>query len=211
MAAQVSIVLPTYNRAHLLTRALDSVQMQTFEDWELVIVDDGSTDATEHVVARYADSDPRIRRYFQPNSGLSMARNAGIDRSGGDFITFLDSDDEYLPTHLEIRVAYMRRHPEVDMLHGGLVVVGGPDMVPDIHDPSRSIPIAECFVGGTFFMRAHVPRRVGGFRKPDFGDDYEFMQRVLPLFRVERCHEATYVYHRDAPDSMCNQAARPGG
>lgn len=207
MAPQVSIVLPTFNRAHLLPRAIDSVQIQTFDNWELVIVDDGSTDSTEHVVARYAASDRRIRRHYQPNAGLSMARNAGIDRARGEYITFLDSDDEYLPTHLEARVRHMEAHPGIDMLHGGLVVVGGPDTVPDVHDPSRQIPIADCFVGGTFFMREYVPRRLGGFRKPDFGDDYEFMQRALAIFSVERFAEATYVYHRDAPDSMCNQAS----
>ncbi len=203
----ISVVMPSYNRAHLLDRAVASLLAQTFRDWELVLVDDGSTDNTGDVSARLAAQDRRIRVVHQQNTGLSGARNAGIARAAGELITFLDSDDEYLLGHLALRAAHMAAHPAVDLIHGGVVIVGGPAEVPDRTQPGRMIAIADCYVGGTFFMRRHVPAALGGFRKPDFGDDYDFMTRALGRFRVERVDWPTYVYHRETPDSMCNLAA----
>lgn len=94
-----SIILPTYNRAHFLPKAIESVLKQTFEDWELIIVDDGSTDNTKEVVAKYQDS--RIRYIYQKNQERSAARNNGIDQAQGEYICFLDSDDYYLPERLQ--------------------------------------------------------------------------------------------------------------
>lgn len=93
-----SIILPTYNRAHFLPKAIESVLAQTFEDWELVIVDDGSTDNTKEVVLAYQDL--RIVYIYQDNQERSAARNNGMSKAKGDFICFLDSDDYYLPEKL---------------------------------------------------------------------------------------------------------------
>jgi glycosyltransferase involved in cell wall biosynthesis len=93
-----SIIVPTYNRAHFLPKAIESVLSQTFEDWELVIVDDGSTDTTREVVLAYQD--PRIVYIYQENQERSAARNHGISKAKGEYICFLDSDDYYLPEKL---------------------------------------------------------------------------------------------------------------
>lgn len=93
-----SIIIPTYNRAHLISKAIESVLAQTFTDWELLIIDDGSKDNTAEVVRSYADA--RIRYIYQDNAERSAARNNGITQSKGEFITFLDSDDYYLPERL---------------------------------------------------------------------------------------------------------------
>lgn len=95
-----SVVMPTYNRAKWLEGAIQSVLNQTFEDFELIIVDDGSTDNTRDLVSGFADS--RILYYYQENKERSAARNAGIKLASGDYVCFLDSDDVYLPWHLEI-------------------------------------------------------------------------------------------------------------
>jgi len=94
-----SIIIPVYNRAHVLGRALSSVLAQTCQDFEIVIVDDGSPDDPAQIVAQFAD--PRILFIRQPNSGGGAARNAGIDACRGRYIAPLDSDDEFLPGHLE--------------------------------------------------------------------------------------------------------------
>ena len=94
-----SIVVPTYNRAGFISKALDSVLIQTFNDFELIIIDDGSTDNTKEVIEKYNDS--RIKYFFQNNKERSAARNEGIRISKGKYITFLDSDDYYLPQRLE--------------------------------------------------------------------------------------------------------------
>lgn len=95
-----SIILPTYNRASFLTRSIGSVIEQSFQDWELIIIDDGSTDHTKEVVNSF--NDPRIQYFYQENSERSAARNKGIDQANSDWVCFLDSDDEYLPEHLEV-------------------------------------------------------------------------------------------------------------
>jgi len=94
-----SIIIPTYNRAHLIAKAIESVINQTLSSWELIIVDDGSTDNTKEIVDSYNDS--RIRYIFQQNAERSAARNNGIKNSTGTYICFLDSDDYYLPNRLE--------------------------------------------------------------------------------------------------------------
>ncbi|UZR92539.1 glycosyltransferase family 2 protein [Chondrinema litorale] len=96
-----SIILPTYNRDNLLSKAIESVQNQTFEDWELIIVDDGSTDNTVEVIKNY-QSDLRIKYIYQENAERSTARNNGIKNAKGQYICFLDSDDYYLSNHLSV-------------------------------------------------------------------------------------------------------------
>jgi glycosyltransferase involved in cell wall biosynthesis len=106
---QVSVVIPTFNRAQLLGRAIDSVLAQTFRDLEIIVVDDGSTDDTRDVVARYGDA---VRYLHQPNAGVSAARNAGVRAARHELIAFLDSDDVWLPRKLELQVPPMA-DPEV--------------------------------------------------------------------------------------------------
>ncbi len=96
-----SVILPTYNRAHFLDRSIQSVINQTFTDWELIIVDDGSTDNTKEVVEKYQKSDSRIKYIYQENKRLPTARNTGIINSNGMYICFLDSDDQYKSNHLK--------------------------------------------------------------------------------------------------------------
>ena len=101
----VSIILPTYNRAGLISAALDSLLRQTYQKWECIIIDDGSTDDTVDVLKTY--DDPRIVYVYQENRGVSAARNTGISRCKGDMIALLDSDDEWLPKKLEKQLSYM--------------------------------------------------------------------------------------------------------
>lgn len=196
----VSVVLATLNRRHLLPRAIASLQAQRFVDWECVVIDDGSTDGTDELFGSLHDE--RFRYQWQPNRGLSAARNLGMERARGRYITFLDSDDEYLPDHLAVRVEMLDGRPDLDLVHGGLVVVGASPFVPDFDDETRMISLYECAVGGTFFMRRTVPDVVGPFEPLDFGDDTEFMRRASQIVRVATVEEATYVYHRDTPGSM---------
>ncbi|MFM7681211.1 MAG: glycosyltransferase family 2 protein, partial [Bacteroidota bacterium] len=95
-----SIIIPTYNRANLLPETIRSVQNQTFEDWECIVVDDGSTDNTNQVVEEIIKLDSRIKYVFQENAERSAARNNGIRNSYGEYICFLDSDDHFLSDHL---------------------------------------------------------------------------------------------------------------
>lgn len=114
MAETVSVIIPTYNRRHCLPRALDSVLAQTTAALEIIVVDDGSTDGTEQLLAK---NYPGVICLRQANRGVSAARNAGIDRSRGDWLAFLDSDDEWLPAKLETQLATAAAHPDCPLVH----------------------------------------------------------------------------------------------
>lgn len=104
-----SVVIPLYNRREAIVRAIESVQRQTFQDFEIVVVDDGSSDSPEEVITGLDDS--RVRLIRQDNAGAAAARNTGIDEARGNYIAFLDSDDTFLPHHLESALAYLTPNP----------------------------------------------------------------------------------------------------
>jgi len=122
-APVVSVIIPTYNRRDYLQEAIDSVLAQTFTNFEIIVVDDGSTDGTgEALEQRYGD---RIRYEWQENQGESAARNRGIKMAQGEFIALLDSDDMWLPTKLERQVASMREHPSTGMVTCRMLTING--------------------------------------------------------------------------------------
>jgi GT2 family glycosyltransferase len=108
----VSVILPTYNRATIVTRAIDSILAQTYPLIEAIVIDDGSTDDTQDVLRRY---DERVRVLHQKNSGVGAARNFGITHARGEFIAFLDSDDFWRDWKVEAEVAALQRHPEAGL------------------------------------------------------------------------------------------------
>jgi len=112
----VTAIIVTYNRCQFLAEAIDSVLAQTFfiknpQDWELLIIDDGSTDQTELLVQPYLEDWPNLGFYRQPHRGVSAARNTGLSLAKGEFIAFLDSDDLWLPAKIEAQLSYLRAFP----------------------------------------------------------------------------------------------------
>jgi len=108
----VSVIIPTYNRAHLISRAIKSVLNQTYQDFEVIVVDDGSTDNTEEVIKEFQKKDERIKYVrHEKNKGGSAARNTGIKAAKGKYIAFLDSDDEWLPEKLEKQMKVFENAP----------------------------------------------------------------------------------------------------
>lgn len=105
MQSLVSVIIPSYNRAYMLPRALESLLKQTYTNWEALVVDDASTDNTEETVRQFEAKDKRIRFFkLDKNSGACVARNVGIENAKGTYTTFLDSDDEYFPKKIELQV-----------------------------------------------------------------------------------------------------------
>lgn len=198
-----SIVLCTFNRAYLIRRAIESVLKQTFTDWQLIIVDDGSTDHTDEVVQAYLEKDTRILYTYAENQGPGLARNRGILLSAGQYVTFIDSDDEYHPNHLQSRFDILTSQPDIDLLHGGLDIVGDP-YVADKNDTTKKIHLSECFAGGTFFIKRELLRTLGGFQDCTYGDDTDFAERAVASgARIVKTDLPTYRYYRDQPDSLC--------
>ncbi len=110
----VSVIIPTYNRKDIILKSINSVLNQTFTDYELIIVDDGSTDNTLELINNI---DPRIKIITQKNSGVSAARNSGVRASQCKYIAFLDSDDEWVPLYLESCISFLENHPDDSVVH----------------------------------------------------------------------------------------------
>ena len=114
-----SVIVPAYNSEAFLSETLDSLRAQTWQDWEAVVVDDGSTDGTRAVLDAYFKKDPRIRGIFQENAGVSTARNRGLQEAAGDYVLFLDADDLYEPGAL-FAFAVAAKKTDADILLGRL-------------------------------------------------------------------------------------------
>ena len=114
----VSVVMPAYNYGHFISATLESLQAQTFLNWECVVVDDGSTDNTADVVAAFVRSDPRIRFVQQQNRRQAAARNCGLAQISGKYVQFLDADDLLQRRKFELQVAYLEAHDDVDIVYG---------------------------------------------------------------------------------------------
>jgi len=111
----VSIIIPAYNAEKYIQRALESALAQTYKDIEIIVIDDGSTDKTAEIIKTYQD--PRIIYFFQKNQGQGPARNNGIKKSQGEYITFLDADDYYFPEKVEKQVRFLENHPEYQAVY----------------------------------------------------------------------------------------------
>ena len=129
----VSVIIATYNRVNLLAETIDSVLNQRFKDFELIVVDDGSTDETDKLLAAYGT---KIRAYHQNNSGPSAARNLGVRQARGPWIAIQDSDDLSAPNHLEVLYRYAQEHPDCGMVFANGNYLGGP-----AHDRASIIPL----------------------------------------------------------------------
>ncbi len=114
MSPLVSVVIPTYNRSAFLVEAVESVLAQTWEDLEIVVVDDGSTDSTQECVRKYKD---KVRYLRKENGGPASARNVGVRLARGVYVSFLDSDDQCYPERIELQTDYLESHPEFAMVY----------------------------------------------------------------------------------------------
>ncbi|MDH3974418.1 MAG: glycosyltransferase [Deltaproteobacteria bacterium] len=201
--SRVSVIIPTYNRAHFIAECLESVLNQTCGDYEVILIDDGSTDDTEAVIKPYLD---RIRYIKQENQGNAGARNSGVELAKGEILAFNDSDDLWLPDKLEKQINYLDEHPQVDMVCGNGLFFGshkleGKPVIPF----KRAVPLerdgvslASIFMKSslrtpTMVVRRKVFHKVGGF-DPDFKVcvDLDFAFRVLMHFNVAFMNEPLF-------------------
>lgn len=202
----VSILLCTYNRRHLIERAIRSVLAQTWPHWELVIVDDGSTDDTAAAVLPLANRDARMVYVWHPNQGLPLARNLGLRVATGQYIAILDSDDEYAPQHLERRVKYLAANPEVEVLFGGRKLLGpqSRQFVPDAVRAGKKVHLSKCHTAGTLFVKRSVLRAVKGYRNIPFSEDRDLQLRLKAKYEWRNVSFPTYLYHLDADNRLCD-------
>lgn len=197
----VSVVTPTYNRADFLAEAIDSVLAQTYTRFEMIIVDDGSTDGTRELVERYSD-DPRIRYFYQENQGQSVARNWGIAEAKGEFVCFLDSDNAWFPHKLERSLDVFRANPSVDIVYGDNVLIdehgreSGRDSMVRHSGRITSELLKDNFVTmNTTMTRRRCLEEMGGFNPNDpVADDYGLWLRLSSRYKFEYVPEVFGKY-----------------
>ena len=184
----ISVVLPTYNRCDLLAEALRSVVGQSYSNWELLVIDDGSTEPVEATVKSF--SDQRITYHRQMNQGASVARNLGIQIAKGEYVTFLDSDDMMEPTCLAEKVGLAQLRPDAGVIGGGCRYMDfDGNLLSSYTRPRKSInyddlAVWTAFPGatGNIFSKREILLRVGGFKANLFdSEDRDLLRRLVEL------------------------------
>jgi len=202
----VSVVVPTYNRAGLLRRAIESVLAQTFTDYELIVVDDGSTDDTEEVLREFRDRRIRVLR-SEVNQGVSCARNRGIAAARGEWVAFLDSDDEWLPQRLEVQMDQLARQSPDQAAVGYCLCQVHECLTGKVSQPQDTLAEGDVFddllrdrrpkTTSAFIARHGALLDVGRFdERIGIGEDIDLLLRLSQRgYRFSACNEVLVVWH----------------
>lgn len=205
----ISIVLPTHNGARFLHESIDSCLAQTFSDFELILVDDCSTDSTPEILAEYARRDPRIKTYRNPsNLGLPASLNAGFVHATGRYFTWTSDDNRYRPHALQTMAYVLEHRPEVDIVYSDCSVIDNSGSTVAYHRvaPIEKLVNVNC-VGASFLYRRRVHDELNGFDadKP-LVEDYDFWLRAVRRFHFELLPLDLYEY-RQHEDALSTQHA----
>ncbi|WP_246465562.1 glycosyltransferase family 2 protein [Novosphingobium jiangmenense] len=207
---RVSIVLPVHNGAAYLDQAIRSIRSQTFRDFELICVDDGSTDETPEILVRHARSDCRIRVITnRPNKGLPGALNTGFAAARGSLHGWTSDDNIARPQMLERLVAALDANPDAGIAHANYSVIDAAGAVIGFQKvgPASEILLGNR-IGAAFLYREQVTRSLGGYDTGLFGvEDYDFWLRAARTFRFVTLDEDLYLYRRHE-GSLTDQRAR---
>jgi glycosyltransferase involved in cell wall biosynthesis len=202
---KVSVVIPTYDRIETLPRSLDSVINQTFSDWELIVVDDGSIDGTDKMILR---DYPAVRLHRQENGGVSSARNSGVALTSGEWIAFLDSDDAWLPEKLERQLSALANEPELRLSHTDEIWIRNGKRVNQPKEYAKSggaiyrrcLPLC-CICPSSVLLRRDLFDEIGGFDETlPVCEDYDLWLRITarePVHYLDQALVRKYGGHKD--------------
>jgi glycosyltransferase involved in cell wall biosynthesis len=202
----VSVVMPIYNSENYLRDSIGSILAQTYRDWELICVDDGSNDNSLQILLRYEDADPRVRVISRPNSGVARARNDGMALATGRYIAAMDSDDVALPERLSRQVEYMESHPDCVVV-GSAVRIVGPDLLPIQDEPKpqdHETIDAQTLAGSGAAIRQPVAmfrtaavRAIGGYRDEFVTfEDADLYLRLAEIGRLANLADVLLLYRQ---------------
>lgn len=219
---KISVIIPTYNRASYIRDAIESILEQTYPVFEIIVVDDGSTDNTSEVIRLYGD---RIRYFWQQNSGPGAARNRGIKEAKGDYVAFLDSDDIWVQNKTKIQMDFFSKHPHLDIIFGDMANFSETEdnNMPEIKNPkthnyfvahsSDIEQIFDCLIIGnliptpTVICRRACISRIGFFdEKLKIAEDYDYWLRAARICRFGFIN-AVLIKRRRHDDNLINDWA----
>lgn len=199
---KVTVLMPVYNGEKHLEKAIESILTQTFRDFEFIIIDDGSTDGTPTILARYQQKDSRMRVCYQKNEGVTASRNRGCHLAKGNYIAVMDADDVSLPERLAKQVAYLDAHPEVGVLGGWMEVIDE-NSVPQnkVRTPATPSLIEWSLLFGcpvvhpSVMMRRDVIEQLG-FYRPEalLAEDYDLWARACFTTQIGNIPEILVRY-----------------
>lgn len=208
----VSVIIPCYNGAQFLAEAIKSTLAQTCLPLEVIVVDDGSTDETGEVAARYPD----VQYIRQENQGASVARNTGVGKSQGDYLVFLDHDDRLLPTALEVGVNNLNAHPDCGFVFGfSRTIRADGSLLTEAQEERIETANYQLILSGrslsppaTVMFRRTIFEAIGGFDTTfDPAEDYEFYLRVARAFPIY-CHNQVIVEYRRHENNLSGNISR---
>lgn len=213
-APRVSVLLPVWNSERWIAQAVESLLGQTFRDFELLALDDGSTDATPGILARYAERDARVRAVSLPHRGLVATLNEGVAQARGELLARMDADDVSRPERLALQVAYLDRHPECVAL-GAEVLLVDPDGAPirrgDVPVESAAIEAellrgrGEALTHPVAMLRSEAVRAAGGYRDVA-AEDVDLYLRLAERGRLANLPE-TLLEYRQHFEKLCVRRA----
>ena len=197
MQPLVSIILPTYNGARYLAEAIESCLRQTYRNWELILVDDCSVDATPDVITGFVTRDTRIRSIrHERNRKLPEALNTGHAAARGEYLTWTSDDNRLLPTALEELTAYLDQHPAIGLVYADSVLIdeAGRRVRDYPSKPASKLAYMNA-VGPCFLYRRAVYQSVGSYDPQLFmAEDYDYWLRVYRRFEIARLPRTLYEY-----------------
>ena len=216
----ISVVLPVCNGARYIGEAIDSVLAQTWQDWELIVVDDGSADGSGAIAAQYAAGDSRIRVITQENQKLPRALNRGFREAFGEFFTWISADNRMLPACLAAMAEALRHSPDTDMVTGNMFLIGPtgkrltghgwfelPPGSGNVILPASTAMlnlVANNTIGAAFLYRGSVDAVLSGYSPRQFMlEDYDYFMRLNSLFHIRHLPQKEPIYaYRMHPDSL---------
>lgn len=197
---KISVIIPTYNYARYLPRAIDSVLSQTYKDYEIVVVDDGSTDNTKEVLGPYMD---KIRYIYQSNTGISGARNRAIKESQGKYIAFLDADDSWVPEKLTIQMDVFEKNPSVGLVYSKVTLFREDGTIVEVYptrDPGKNAQELAERLGylptSTIMASKSLVEQVGSFDENlPTSEDLDLWVRIARAARIYEVAGPVLAYH----------------
>jgi glycosyltransferase involved in cell wall biosynthesis len=205
----VSVIIPTFNRSSVIIRAINSVLNQSNKDFELIVVDDGSTDETELLLAPLIDSGS-IKYFKRENRGVSTARNFGVEKSSGEWVSFLDSDDEWLHNKLQEQLDFLKNNSGLCIVYGQEIWLRNGTRVNQraVHQKFGGQIfdkcVQQCFIAPSSVMiKANVFHEMGGFDQEFVVcEDYDLWLKISSLYEVGYISNPIIIKHGGHDDQL---------
>jgi len=205
MAPEVTVLIPSYNRAHLIGRAVNCALTQTYPNCHVIVVDDGSTDGTSRLIAEQYGTNPRVRYVYQRNRGVAAARNLGLELARGEYVAFLDSDDLWKPWKIELQVACLQCLPGVGMIWTDMDAVDAQGRLVAANCMRESCAVYQYFGQNEIFEQSKLLAELAPMVKDPGRDTRVYWGDVFsPMVMGNLCQPSTVLITRE-------RALRTGG